>query len=148
MPLHSVHPAKTFTGTCRNYGHMRIGLLGYLVGAVCLALGLVFLTMSVPAAAGVAIHPARIPLSLVVTELVAGLLFVAAAARFWWGAIKRAAGDHLLDDQRGLLVGLMVVTTFTFVALISWSMMHPSFWAGALDGMMDGARDVSLRRRR
>ncbi len=40
----------------------------------------------------------------------------------------------------GLLVGLMVVTTFAFVALISWSIVHPSFWAGAFDGMLDGAR--------
>lgn len=119
---------------------MRISLLGYAAGAICLALGLSLSTMAALSAAGVAIYPRYIPLSVAVTQLVAGLLFVAVAARLWWGSIKRAAGDHILADQRGLLVGLMVVTTAVFLALIAWMMCFPEFWAGAFDGMLDAAR--------
>ncbi|HYC93778.1 MAG TPA: hypothetical protein VEO54_31535 [Thermoanaerobaculia bacterium] len=119
---------------------MRISLLGYAAGAICLALGLSLITMAAVSAAGGAIYSRYIPRSLAVTQLVTGLLFVAVTARLWWGSIQRAAGDHLLADQRGLLVGLMVVTTAIFLALIAGAMFLPAFWAGAFDGMLDAAR--------
>lgn len=120
---------------------MRVSLLGYLVGAICLAVGLVLLAIAVPTAAGVAIYPERIPVSFLVRGIIGGLLFLFVAARFWWGAIKRTSGDHILSDQRGLLVGLMVATTAVFIGLISWTMLNPGFWAGAISGVLDAARD-------
>jgi hypothetical protein len=116
---------------------MRLGR--YLVGALCLALGILASGMSVAAAAGSIIYPSDLPLPFTLTLAVTGVLFICMAGYFWVRAVKLTPGDELLADDRGLMVGLMVVTTILLAGAMVWSMMHPDFWAGAISGMLDGS---------
>jgi len=109
------------------------------VGAFCLALGILSGGMSVAAAAGSIIYPTDLPLPFTLTLAVTGLFFLCMAGYLWVRAVKLTPGDDLLADDRGLLVGLMVVTTLILAGAMLWSMMEPDFWTGTVRGMMDGA---------
>jgi hypothetical protein len=125
---------------------MRLSLLGYLTGAICLALGLVSFAVVLPAAASAAMNPGLIPRSIFVGQLASGLIFVAVAGRLWWGSIKRAEGEDILSGQRGLLVGLMVVTAALLAGALLWLMSYPEAWAGAIHGTLEALRDIRRAR--
>ncbi|HEX6100056.1 MAG TPA: hypothetical protein VF432_27335 [Thermoanaerobaculia bacterium] len=117
-----------------------VGLVGFVAGAVCLAGGLVSIAVVLPTMAGATIYRIDVARSMFLASLAVGVVFFAAAARLWWGALQRTGGDDLLSDQRGLLVGLMVVTTVVLVGAMVGMMLNPEFWEGAISGMRDGLR--------
>jgi membrane protein implicated in regulation of membrane protease activity len=114
-----------------RYGH-------YLVGALCLALGVGFVGLSAPAAVGRVLYPSDLPLSFALFVLGTGVLFLCMAAYFWVRAVKLTPGDDILADRRGLLVSVMVVTAVVLVGGMLWSMADVGFWRDTIAGMLDG----------
>ena len=110
----------------------------YLVGALCLALGIGFIGLSAPAAVGAIAYPSDLPLPMALTLGGTGLFFICVAAYFWVRAVRLTPGDDMLSDQRGLLVSLMLVTSVLLIGGMLWSMMHLDFWRDTISGMIDG----------
>ncbi|HYR29201.1 MAG TPA: hypothetical protein VEU30_12095, partial [Thermoanaerobaculia bacterium] len=71
--------------------------------------------------------------------LVGAVFFALLAALAWVRAIRVTPGEHLLDDQRGLLIGLMIATVILLAGFVVYTAVHLEFWRGAIDGMRDGA---------
>jgi hypothetical protein len=114
-----------------------MGWIRYLLGTICLSLGLLLVGISLPAAAGRILYPDELPSGFVLSLVVVGAIFLALAAFAWVHAIKVTPGDDLLSDQRGLLVGLMLVTTLALGGAMLWSMVHVKFWRDTVAGMRD-----------
>lgn len=115
-----------------------MAIVRYVAGTIFLFIGSAYFAMSAPAilAAGLA----QISMSVVVRMLVAGACFVFLGGFLWVRAVRLTPGDHVLSDQRGLLVALMLVTTVLIAAGLLWSMLQPEFLHGSFEGMVDAAR--------
>jgi heme/copper-type cytochrome/quinol oxidase subunit 3 len=115
-------------------------MVRYAAGTICLALAILLIAMGAPTvAAGSILRPRELPAGMVVAFLAAGVFFAVFAAYSWVRAVKLTPGDDILSDQRGLLVALMLVTTLLLGGAMLWLMAHPSFWRGAIDGLIGGA---------
>jgi drug/metabolite transporter (DMT)-like permease len=112
------------------------GWIRYVLGALLLAAGVIILGLSVAAAAGTLVYPTDIPPSMSLFMTVFGVIFVLLAAFLWVNAIQVTPGDHILEDKRGLFVGLMLVTTLAIGGWMLWSMTHADFWRDTIAGMM------------
>jgi drug/metabolite transporter (DMT)-like permease len=111
----------------------------YVLGTICLALAILFIALSGPAAAGYIFNPTEVPPGLILMLFGIGCFFGILAVYLWIRAVKLTPGDHILSDQRGLLVALMLVTTLFLGTGMLWILADPEFWRGVISGMIDGS---------
>lgn len=64
--------------------------------------------------------------------------FAVAGFLLWRSAYVRApATDEVFEGERGLLLSLMLVSTFVLAGFVVAMMVQPDFWRGLFDGLAD-----------
>ena len=116
------------------------GYIRYGIGTICLFIATFTGMMTAPAAV-LAIFQSEAAPGITVMLVAVAAFFAVLGVVSWVRAIRVTPGEHLLDDQRGLLIGLMIGTVVLLAGFVIYSAVQVDFWRGAIEGMRDGASD-------